>query len=44
METQVKPQQVGPQVIFPVKEGDFTGIHTFITTDRTVGILSLIHI
>jgi len=38
METQVKPQQVGPQVIFPVKEGDFTGIHTFITTDRTVGI------
>ncbi len=38
MEAKVKPQQVGPQVIFPVKEGDFTGLHTFITTDRTVGI------
>tara|TARA_R100000458_G_scaffold18234_1_gene15809 strand:- start:10776 stop:13682 length:2907 start_codon:yes stop_codon:yes gene_type:complete len=38
MEANVKPQQVGPQVIFPVKEGDFTGLHTFITTDRTVGI------
>ena len=38
MESNVKPQQVGPQVIFPVKEGDFTGLHTFITTDRTVGI------
>ena len=38
MESQVKPQQVGPQVIFPVKEGDYTGLHTFITTDRTVGI------
>ena len=38
MESKVKPQQVGPQVIFPVKEGDFTGLHTFITTDRTVGI------
>jgi hypothetical protein len=25
-------------VLFPVKEGDFTGFHTFITTDRTVGI------
>ena len=38
MESNVKPQQVGPQVIFPVKEGDYTGLHTFITTDRTVGI------
>ena len=38
MEPNVRPQQVGPQVIFPVKEGDFTGVHTFITTDRTVGI------
>jgi hypothetical protein len=38
MESNVKPQQVGPQVIFPVKEGDFTGFQTFITTDRTVGI------
>jgi hypothetical protein len=38
MEANVKPQQVGPQVIFPVKEGDFTGFQTFITTDRTVGI------
>ena len=38
MESKVKPQQVGPQVIFPVREGDFTGMHTFITTDRTVGI------
>jgi len=38
MEPNVKPQQVGPQVIFPVKEGDFTGFQTFITTDRTVGI------
>jgi hypothetical protein len=38
MESDVRPEQVGPQVIFPVKEGDFTGIHTFITTDRTVGI------
>jgi len=38
MESRVKPKQVGPQVIFPVKEGDFTGLHTFITTDRTVGI------
>jgi hypothetical protein len=38
MESKVKPEQVGPQVIFPVKEGDFTGLHTFITTDRTVGI------
>ena len=38
MEANVKPQQVGPQVIFPVKEGDYTGLHTFITTDRTVGI------
>ena len=38
MEPYVKPEQVGPQVIFPVKEGDFTGLHTFITTDRTVGI------
>ena len=38
MESKVKPQQVGPQDIFPVKEGDFTGLHTFITTDRTVGI------
>ena len=38
MEPRVKPEQVGPQVIFPVKEGDFTGLHTFITTDRTVGI------
>ena len=38
MESKVKPQQFGPQVIFPVKEGDFTGLHTFITTDRTVGI------
>jgi len=38
MEPNVKPQQVGPQVLFPVKEGDFTGFHTFITTDRTVGI------
>ena len=38
MEAKVKPQQVGPQVIFPVREGDFTGMHTFITTDRTVGI------
>jgi hypothetical protein len=38
MESRVKPEQVGPQVIFPVKEGDFTGLHTFITTDRTVGI------
>ncbi len=38
MEAKVKPQQVGPQVIFPVREGDFTGVHTFITTDRTVGI------
>ena len=38
MEADVRPEQVGPQVIFPVKEGDFTGLHTFITTDRTVGI------
>jgi hypothetical protein len=38
MEPYVKPEQVGPQVLFPVKEGDFTGFHTFITTDRTVGI------
>ena len=38
MEPDVRPEQVGPQVIFPVKEGDFTGLHTFITTDRTVGI------
>jgi hypothetical protein len=38
MESRVKPEQVGPQVLFPVKEGDFTGFHTFITTDRTVGI------
>jgi hypothetical protein len=38
MEPFVKPEQVGPQVLFPVKEGDFTGFHTFITTDRTVGI------
>ena len=38
MEPYVKPEQVGPQVIFPVKEGDYTGLHTFITTDRTVGI------
>jgi hypothetical protein len=38
MEAKVKPEQVGPQVMFPVKEGDFTGFHTFITTDRTVGI------
>ena len=38
MESKVKPEQVGPQVLFPVKEGDFTGFHTFITTDRTVGI------
>jgi len=38
MEANVKPEQVGPQVLFPVKEGDFTGFHTFITTDRTVGI------
>ncbi len=38
MEPLVKPEQVGPQVLFPVKEGDFTGFHTFITTDRTVGI------
>jgi hypothetical protein len=38
MESKVRPEQVGPQVIFPVKEGDFTGLHTFITTDRTVGI------
>lgn len=38
MEPNVKPQQVGPQVIFPVKEGYFTGFQTFITTDRTVGI------
>ena len=38
MESNVKPEQVGPQVLFPVKEGDFTGFHTFITTDRTVGI------
>jgi hypothetical protein len=38
MEPNVKPEQVGPQVLFPVKEGDFTGFHTFITTDRTVGI------
>jgi len=38
MESKVKPQQFGAQVIFPVKEGDFTGLHTFITTDRTVGI------
>ena len=38
MEANVRPQQVGPQVIFPVREGDFTGLHTFITTDRTVGI------
>ena len=38
MESKVKPEQVGPQVMFPVKEGDFTGFHTFITTDRTVGI------
>jgi hypothetical protein len=38
MEANVKPQQIGPQVIFPVKEGDFTGFQTFITTDRTVGI------
>ena len=38
MEANVKPEQVGPQVIFPVKEGDFTGFQTFITTDRTVGI------
>jgi hypothetical protein len=38
MESDVRPEQVGPQVIFPVKEGDFTGLHTFITTDRTVGI------
>ena len=38
MESKVKPQQVGPQVIFPVREGDYTGVHTFITTDRTVGI------
>ena len=38
MESNVRPEQVGPQVLFPVKEGDFTGFHTFITTDRTVGI------
>ena len=38
MESKVKPQQFGAQVIFPVKEGDYTGLHTFITTDRTVGI------
>jgi hypothetical protein len=38
MEPNVKPEQVGPQVLFPVKNGDFTGFHTFITTDRTVGI------
>jgi len=38
MEPNVKPEQVGPQVLFPVKEGDFTGFQTFITTDRTVGI------
>jgi hypothetical protein len=38
MEDKVKPEQIGPQVLFPVKEGDFTGFHTFITTDRTVGI------
>ena len=38
MEAYVRHQQVGPQVIFPVKEGDYTGLHTFITTDRTVGI------
>ena len=38
MEANVKPQQIGPQVLFPVKEGDFTGFQTFITTDRTVGI------
>lgn len=38
MEPNVKPEQVGPQVLFPVKTGDFTGFHTFITTDRTVGI------
>ena len=38
MESKVKPEQVGPQVLFPVKNGDFTGFHTFITTDRTVGI------
>ena len=38
MESNVKPEQVGPQVLFPVKNGDYTGFHTFITTDRTVGI------
>lgn len=38
MESNVRPEQVGPQVLFPVKDGDFTGFHTFITTDRTVGI------
>ena len=38
MEPYVKPEQVGPQVLFPVKEGDFTGFHTFITTDPTVAI------
>ena len=38
MEPNVKPEQVGPQVLFPVKNGDFTGFHTFITTDSTVGI------
>ena len=38
MEFFVKPEQAGPQVIFPIKNGDYTGFHTFITTDRTVGI------